>query len=34
VSVFEKTPLLQAFAGSGLISDQTEFSNQLNLFDF
>jgi len=34
VSVFEKTPLLQAFAGSGLSSDQTEFSNQLNLFDF
>jgi len=34
VSVFEKTPLLQAFAGSEIISDQTEFSNQLNLFDF
>lgn len=34
VSVFEKTPLLQAFAGSALISKQTDFSNQLNLFDF
>jgi len=34
VSVFEKTPLSQAFAGSGQISEQTDFSNQLNLFDF
>ena len=34
VSVFEKTQLDQAFAGSLLISEQTEFSNQLNLFDF
>jgi len=34
VSVFEKTPLLQAFAGNGLVSEQADFSNQLNLFDF
>ena len=34
VSVFEKTQLSQAFAGSGLLQDQTDFSNQLNLFDF
>ena len=34
VSVFEKIPLLQAFAGSGLISEQTDFSNQLILFDY
>ena len=34
VSVFEKTPLLQAFAGSAHVSEQTDFSNQLNLFDF
>jgi hypothetical protein len=34
VSVFEKTPLHQAFAGSGLFQNQTEISNQLNLFDF
>jgi hypothetical protein len=34
VSVFEKTPLFQAFAGSGLTPEQTDFSNQLNLFDF
>jgi len=34
VSVFEKTPLLQAFAGSGRFSEQADFSNQLNLFDF
>ena len=34
VSVFEKTQLLQAFAGSSYISEQTDFDNQLNLFDF
>lgn len=34
VSVFEKTQLSQAFAGSGQFQDQTDFSNQLNLFDF
>ena len=34
VSVFEKTQLSQAFAGSGQTQDQTDFSNQLNLFDF
>jgi len=34
VSVFEKTPLSQAFAGSGQFPDQTDFYNQLNLFDF
>ena len=34
VSVFEKTPLSQAFAGSDLVPEQTDFSNQLNLFDF
>lgn len=34
VSVFEKTLLSQAFAGSILISEHTDFSNQLNLFDF
>jgi hypothetical protein len=34
VSAFEKTQLSQAFAGSLLISEQTEFANQLNLFDF
>ena len=34
VSVFEKTPLDQAFAGSGQFQNQTEISNQLNLFDF
>ncbi len=34
VSVFEKTQLSQAFAGSGLITEQTDFTNQLNLFDF
>ena len=34
VSVFEKTPLSQAFAGGGLLTDQTDFYNQLNLFDF
>ena len=34
VSVFEKIPLLQAFARSGLISEQTDFHNQLNLFDY
>ena len=34
VSVFEKTTLSQAFAGSGQFSEQADFSNQLNLFDF
>ncbi|TCV77488.1 IS4 family transposase [Sulfurirhabdus autotrophica] len=34
VSVFEKTQLLQAFAGSSYVSEQTDFDNQLNLFDF
>lgn len=34
VSVFEKTQLYQAFAGSGQFSEQTDFYNQLNLFDF
>lgn len=34
VSVFEKTQLSQAFAGSRLLQDQTNFANQLNLFDF
>jgi len=34
VSVFEKTLLSQAFAGSGQSPDQTDFYNQLNLFDF
>ncbi|GAB1232419.1 IS4 family transposase [Ferrigenium sp. UT4] len=34
VSVFEKTPLDQAFAGGGQLVEQTDFSNQLNLFDF
>ena len=34
VSVFEKTQLSQALAGSGQLQDQTDFYNQLNLFDF
>ena len=34
VSVFEKTPLSQAFAGGGLLTEQADFYNQLNLFDF
>jgi hypothetical protein len=34
VSVFEKTQLSQAFAGTGQLQDQTDFYNQLNLFDF
>jgi hypothetical protein len=34
VSVFEKTPLSHAFAGNELIQEQTDFYNQLNLFDF
>ena len=34
VSIFEKTQLSQAFAGSVLTSEQTDFSNQLTLFDF
>ena len=34
VSVFEKTQLSQAFAGSREFENQTDFYNQLNLFDF
>ena len=34
VSVFEKTPLHQAFAGGGQLTEQTTIANQLNLFDF
>ena len=34
VSLFEKTQLSQAFAGDGQFSEQTDFSNQLILFDF
>lgn len=34
VSVFEKTQLSQAFAGCGQFQEQTDFPNQLNLFDF
>jgi hypothetical protein len=34
VSVFEKNQLSQAFAGSGQLQDQADFTNQLNLFDF
>jgi Domain of unknown function (DUF4372)/Transposase DDE domain len=34
VSVFEKTPLSQALAGSGQLSEQVNPPNQLNLFDF
>ena len=34
VSVFEKTQLSQAFAGSEQLQDQTYFCNQLNLFNF
>ena len=34
VSVFEKTQLPQAFAGSGNISEKNDSSNQLNLFSF
>jgi hypothetical protein len=34
VSVFEKAQLSQAFAGSGQFTEQTDFYNQLNLFDF
>jgi len=34
VSVFEKTQLSQAFAGSGQFQDQTDISNQLNLFNY
>jgi len=34
VSVFEKTQLSQAFAGSGQFSEQADFANQLNLFEF
>ncbi len=33
VSVFEKTQLSQAFAGSRQLQEQTDFANQLNLFD-
>ena len=34
VSVFEKTPLSQAFADNGYPPEQTDSANQLNLLDF
>ncbi|HEU4854671.1 MAG TPA: IS4 family transposase [Nitrosospira sp.] len=34
VSIFEKTKLQQAFAGTGNTSEQTDLDNQLNLFEF
>ena len=34
VSVFEKTQLSQAFAGSGQLPEQPDSTNQLNLFNF
>jgi hypothetical protein len=34
VSVFEKTQLSQAFAGSGQLPEQTDLFNQLNLYGF
>jgi len=34
VSVFEKTPLHQALSGGDQLAEQTDFANQLNLFDF
>ena len=34
ISVFEKTPLYQAFSGSDYTLDQDAPSNQMNLFDF
>lgn len=34
VSIFEKTQLQQAFAGTGNTSEQTNLDNQLNLFEF
>jgi len=34
VSVFEKTHISQAFTGNGHLQEQTDFTNQLNLFDF
>jgi hypothetical protein len=34
VSVFEKTQLLQAFAGGRQLQEQTDLANQLNLFAF
>jgi IS4 transposase len=34
VSVFEKTPLNQAFAGGGQLAEQTISTNQLNLLGF
>jgi len=34
VSVFEKTQLSQAFAGSAQLPEQTGSYNQLNLYDF
>ncbi len=34
VSVFEKTPLSEAFAGNEQSQESTDFANQLNLFDF
>lgn len=34
VSIFEKTQLQQAFAGTDNTSEQTDLNNQLNLFEF
>jgi hypothetical protein len=34
LSVFEKMPIQQAFAGNDYIPEQRNTSNQLNLFDF
>ena len=34
VSVFEKTQLSQAFTDSRQVSEQTDFVNQLHLFNF
>ena len=34
LTLFEKMPIQQAFAGNGYISDQRDTSNQLNLFAF
>lgn len=34
VTLFEKTPILQAFQAFDSQNDQADYSNQLNLFDF
>ncbi|MEO7782434.1 MAG: IS4 family transposase, partial [Candidatus Nitrotoga sp.] len=34
LTLFEKMPMQQAFAGSDYVSDDATISNQLNLFDF